>query len=63
VAEVEEKHEERYNILAGLLESGKMFESNVIVPMQNEDRELVNRLISENKRVLKRLGEADERKK
>jgi len=27
VAEVEEKHEERYNILAGLLESGKMFES------------------------------------
>ncbi len=27
VAEVEEKHEERYNILADLLESGKMFES------------------------------------
>lgn len=27
VAEVEEKHEERYNILANLLESGKMFES------------------------------------
>ncbi len=27
VGEVEEKHEERYNILAGLLESGKMFES------------------------------------
>ncbi len=27
VAKVEEKHEERYNILAELLESGKMFES------------------------------------
>ncbi len=27
VAEVEEKHEERYNILANLLESKKMFES------------------------------------
>ena len=27
IGEVEEKHEERYNILAGLLESGKMFES------------------------------------
>lgn len=27
IAEVEEKHEERYNILANLLESGKMFES------------------------------------
>jgi len=27
VAEVEEKHEERYNILANLLESGKMFAS------------------------------------
>ncbi len=27
IAEVEEKHEQRYNILAGLLESGKMFES------------------------------------
>ena len=41
----------------------KMFESNVIPPMQNEDRELVNRLINENKRVLKRLGEADQGKK
>jgi rubrerythrin len=27
IAEVEEKHEERYNILANLLETGKMFES------------------------------------
>lgn len=27
IAEVEEKHEERYNILADLLESGKMFKS------------------------------------
>ncbi len=27
ISEVEEKHEERYNILANLLESGKMFES------------------------------------
>jgi ribosome-associated toxin RatA of RatAB toxin-antitoxin module len=41
----------------------KMFESNVIAPMQNEDRELVTRLINENKRVLKRLGEADDQKK
>ncbi len=28
VGEVEEKHEERYNKLVGLLESGKMFESD-----------------------------------
>jgi ribosome-associated toxin RatA of RatAB toxin-antitoxin module len=41
----------------------KMFDSNVIAPMQNEDRDLVNRLITENRRVLKRLGEADETKK
>ena len=40
----------------------KIFESNVIAPMQSEDRELVTRLINENKRVLKRLGEADEQK-
>lgn len=40
----------------------KMFENTVIAPMQNDDRELVARLINENKRVLKRLGEADEKK-
>jgi len=28
ISEVEEKHEERYNILADLLESGKMFKSD-----------------------------------
>ncbi|MCG2690156.1 rubrerythrin family protein [Candidatus Parcubacteria bacterium] len=27
ISEVEEKHEERYNILAGLLESGKLYQS------------------------------------
>ncbi len=38
----------------------KLFESNVIAPMHNEDRELINRLIDENRRVLKRLGKSDE---
>jgi hypothetical protein len=41
----------------------KLFENNVISPMPNEDRELVNRLIQENRMVLKRLGEADESQK
>jgi len=40
----------------------KMFEDNVLAPLHHEDRELVSRLINENKRVLKRLGEADETK-
>lgn len=36
IAEVEKKHEERYNILAGRLESGKMFESPAQSPLGNE---------------------------
>lgn len=41
----------------------RLFEAKAKAPIQDEDRELVSNLINENRRVLKRLGEADELQK
>jgi hypothetical protein len=37
----------------------RLFERNNKTPISDVDRDLINRLISENRKVLKRLGEAD----